>query len=55
MPPPAGWIGATGGLWLDWMAQGTRVTENLLHNNTRDIFVEVNHGPLLIDNNLQIA
>ncbi|MHC4508679.1 MAG: DUF1565 domain-containing protein, partial [Planctomycetota bacterium] len=35
------------GIWLDWMAQGARVTRNLLHdNNTReDLFVEVNHGP----------
>jgi len=45
------------GIWLDWMAQGTRVTRNLLHdNNTReDLFVEVNHGPFLIDNNLFLS
>ncbi|MCA1761216.1 MAG: right-handed parallel beta-helix repeat-containing protein, partial [Bacteroidales bacterium] len=31
------------GLWLDWMAQGTRVTGNLLYNNTTDdLFMEVN-------------
>ena len=40
------------GLWLDWMAQGTRVTGNLFHDNSPDLFVEVNHGPFLIDNNL---
>jgi alpha-N-arabinofuranosidase len=41
------------GVWLDWMTQGTRVTRNVLHdNNINDIFVEVNHGPFLIDNNL---
>ncbi|MCK4293094.1 MAG: right-handed parallel beta-helix repeat-containing protein [Planctomycetes bacterium] len=41
------------GIWLDWMAQGTRVTGNLLHDNTtrEDLFMEVNHGPFLIDNN----
>ena len=41
------------GIWLDWMAQGTRVTRNLLYNNSHhDLFTEVNHGPMLIDNNL---
>lgn len=44
------------GLWLDWMAQGTRVTRNLFyHNSTDDIFVEVNHGPFLIDNNILLS
>jgi len=41
------------GIWLDWMAQGTRVTRNLLYDNTHhDFFSEVNHGPYLVDNNL---
>ncbi len=44
------------GLWLDWMAQGTRVTGNLFYNNTTDdIFVEVNHGPFLIENNILLS
>ena len=44
------------GLWLDWMAQGTRVTGNLLYDNTTDdIFVEVNHGPFLVDNNVLLS
>jgi hypothetical protein len=44
------------GLWLDWMAQGTRVTRNLFYNNTTDdVFVEVNHGPFLIDNNILLS
>ena len=44
------------GLWLDWMAQGTRVSGNLFFNNTSDdIFVEVNHGPFLIDNNILLS
>ncbi len=60
------------GLWLDWQAQGTRVTRNLFYDNTlphphlmndraadagngEDIFVEVSHGPTLIDHNLLIS
>lgn len=44
------------GLWLDWMAQGTQVSRNLLYNNsTDDIFVEVNHGPFLIENNILLS
>lgn len=44
------------GLWLDWMAQGTRVTANLFHESqSEDIFVEVDHGPFVIDNNLLLS
>jgi len=45
------------GIWLDWMAQGARVTGNLLHDNeaTQDLFIEVNHGPFVIDNNLFLS
>ncbi len=43
------------GIWLDWMSQGTRVTGNLLHDNRRDLFVEVNHGPFLVDNNIFLS
>ena len=61
----------TRGLWLDWQAQGTRVTGNLFHDNSlpheflmnrkammgqgEDIFVEVSHGPTLIDHNLLLS
>lgn len=59
----------TRGLWLDWQTQGTRVTQNLFHDNTppdgtkfasdlslgEDIWVEVSHGPTLIDNNLLLS
>jgi len=59
----------TRGLWLDWQAQGTRVTQNLFHDNTpplhtkgnfglsigEDVFVEVSHGPTLLDNNLFLS
>ncbi len=44
------------GIWLDWMAQGTRVSRNLLYDNTEeDLFVEVSHGPFLVDNNLFLS
>ena len=59
----------TMGIWCDWEAQGTRITQNLLHDNQRppyakhlpgsmmsqDIFVEVSHGPSLIDNNILLS
>jgi len=44
------------GLWLDWMAQGTRVTGNLFHDNpAEDLFMEVDHGPFLVDNNVFLS
>jgi alpha-N-arabinofuranosidase len=45
------------GIWLDWMTQGTRVTRNLLHDNgpSEDLFVEVNHGPFMVDNNILLS
>jgi hypothetical protein len=60
----------TMGIWTDWEAQGTRMTQNLLDHNyapagtaeritgamqSQDIFVEVGHGPTLIDNNLMLS
>lgn len=59
----------TMGIWCDWEAQGTRLSQNLLHDNQRpefatqlkggmmcqDIFVEVGHGPTLIDNNILLS
>ena len=57
------------GIWLDWEAQGARITQNLLHDNHRpdgvlakpgimfstDVFIEVGHGPTLVDNNLLLS
>lgn len=40
------------GLWLDWETQGTRVTRNVLHSNSRDVFIEVSHGPYVVDHNV---
>lgn len=59
----------TMGIWCDWEAQGTRISSNLFHDNTRpdnaeilpggmqsqDIFIEVSHGPCLIDNNILLS
>ena len=61
---------ATMGIWLDWQAQGTRVSGNLFHDNNPpsediplvfggmgscDVFVEVSHGPTLIDHNICLS
>lgn len=43
------------GLWLDWMAQGARITGNLLHDNSVDLFLEMLHGPTVVDNNLFLS
>jgi len=44
------------GIWLDWMAQGTRVSANLCYNNSlMDLFVEVCHGPYVVDNNVFLS
>lgn len=40
------------GLWLDWEAQGTRVSGNLFDKNDRDMMIEVTHGPYIVDNNI---
>lgn len=40
------------GTWLDWQAQGTRVTRNVYRRNTRDLFIEVSHGPYIVDHNV---
>ena len=60
---------STMGIWCDWQAQGTRISQNLLHDNyapegvpmapgammCQDVFVEVSHGPTLIDNNIMLS
>ena len=44
------------GTWLDWMAQGAHVTGNLYHDNlSQDLFVEVDHGPFVVDNNIFLS
>ena len=60
---------STMGIWCDWEAQGTRISSNYLHDNQRpagvkqlkggmmsqDVFVEVSHGPTIIDNNVLLS
>lgn len=44
------------GIWLDWMAQGTHVEANLFHDNRlHDLYMEVDHGPFLINNNIFLS
>jgi alpha-N-arabinofuranosidase len=43
------------GIWLDWMGQGADVTGNLMHGNKSDIFLEMQHGPILLANNLLLS
>lgn len=48
--------GGAYGIWLDWMAQGCRVSSNLLYDNRwTDLFTEVNHGPMTVDNNIMLS
>ena len=42
-------------IWFDWMAQGARISCNLFHDNSQDLFFEVNHGPILVDNNICLS
>ncbi len=43
------------GIWLDWMAQGTRVSKNLFYDNGQDLLAEVNNGPYMVDNNIFLS
>jgi len=43
------------GIWLDWMAQGAQIKNNLFHDNSLDIFLEVQHGPILVSNNISLS
>lgn len=40
------------GLWLDWQTQGTRVSRNICFSNSRDAYIEVSHGPYVVDHNI---
>ncbi len=44
------------GLWLDWQAQGTRVSGNaFFENHDNDLYIEVCHGPCIVDNNVFLS
>ena len=45
----------SGGMWLDWLQQGTIVKGNLMHDNGSDLNLEVSHGPTAIFNNFFIS
>ncbi len=43
-------------VWLDWMGQGARVSSNLFYNNwQQDLFIEMVHGPYIVDNNIMLS
>lgn len=46
---------ASFGIWLDWMAQGAQIERNLMNDNSTDIFLEVDHGPMLVSNNILLS
>jgi alpha-N-arabinofuranosidase len=45
--------GGPAGIWLDWGAQNTRVSGNLVYDcDAHPLKLEVNHGPVLVDHNV---
>lgn len=40
------------GVWSDWQTQGTRISRNVFHDNRRDLYIEVSHGPYVVDHNV---
>jgi hypothetical protein len=41
------------GIWMDWANQGTRITGNVIyHTQAAAVFLEMDHGPILVDNNV---
>lgn len=44
------------GIWLDWMAQGAIVCDNLVFDTAAPgLYLEVNHGPILVANNILLS
>jgi alpha-N-arabinofuranosidase len=44
------------GIWMDFGNQGTRITGNIIYNTqAATIFLEMDHGPTLVDNNILIG
>lgn len=44
------------GIWMDWGNQGTRITGNIIYNTqAANVFLEMNHGAILVDNNVLIG
>ena len=47
--------GNRAGIWLDWMGQGSHIVGNLMHDNDGDIFLEMQHGAILVANNVLLS
>jgi hypothetical protein len=44
------------GIWMDFGNQGTRITRNIIYKTqAATIFLEMDHGPTLVDNNVLIG
>ncbi len=44
------------GIWMDYGNQGTRITRNIIYDTEAEtVFLEMNHGPALIDNNILVG
>lgn len=44
------------GIWIDFGNQGIRITRNVIYNTeAAAVFLEMNHGPILVDNNVLIG
>ncbi|MFC1652690.1 right-handed parallel beta-helix repeat-containing protein [Planctomycetota bacterium] len=44
------------GIWIDFGNQGIRITGNIIYNtDAATVFLEMNHGPILVDNNVLIG
>jgi len=44
------------GIWIDFGNQGIRITRNIIYNTeAATVFLEMNHGPTLVDNNVLIG
>lgn len=44
------------GIWMDWANQGARITANVIYDTqTANIFLEMDHGPTLVDNNVLVG
>jgi len=47
---------STRGIWMDWMGQGARISSNICYDNFAvDLFLERNHGPFVVDNNICLS
>ncbi len=43
-------------VWFDWQAQGTHLYRNICFDNlSEDLFIEVCHGPFLVDHNMFLS